>query len=1198
MSYQALELIQTCYKTKYPYLDLGNCGLNDEAVAAGTPIDAALRQCKHLRTLILSNEWFRWNEIGDHFHTNSVNTGEKNKFTSPPPALESLLGLEQLICSGEFGNLWGISDMQFVARLTNLTILNLCFNKIVELRGLSNLTNLKKLYISDNKIVELKGLGNLTSLTHLEISDNKIAELKGLSKLTNLSILSISSNRIAELKGLDRLSNLTEFYIRSNQISELKGLDNLINLSLFSIGSNQISELKGLDNLYNLTNLYIDDNDISELKGLGNLISLTHLDISDNKIAELKGLSKLTNLSILSIRSNKITELKGLDNLINLNELYISNNQIAELKGLDNLSSLFQFDISNNQIAELKGFDKLNKLTQLEIRNNDISELKGLDNLTKLTQLDISYNDITELKGFDKLTNLSLLLINYNQIVELKGLDNLPNLAQIDISSNQITELKGLDELTNLRQLFISSNKIAELKGLDNLPNLAQIDISSNQITELKGLDNLPNLSQLEINDNKIADLKPLLPFLNRENKALKIVLNDWFTSISKGEISVKGNPLITPPIEIVELGNDAVIRYLKQIEEEGQEQVYEAKMVLAGSGESGKTSLSLRLNNRDCILPKKDDRTKEVEVSDYKFLTTDKHDFTAHIWDFGGQQIVHHFHRLFMNESTLYILVTETSRENDDFDYWLQTIKLFGGESPILFIQNKRNGIPRRLNIQPYKTHFNIKDDLFNINLLTNEGLQEVENAIQYHIQQLPIVQRTIPKSWFKLREALSKRNESYIVYDEFVNICHSCGIKERINIEDAGGFLHNLGNILWYKKNPVLREKIILEKQWGTKALFQLIFNEKINGFQKGYFTLADAQSIWDSEKEYSHHASQLIALMVEFKLAYRQRNKTDAYIIPALLKSEQSRKEFNKPSHIKIIYEYAHLPRGIVNQLTAEMCDKIEDDENTWNEGVWFQYGNTEAKITENRFDKIITIEIAGTQHRELFGAIKNTLDNLHSEYRGIKYELKIPCICATCKISEDKHYFNYQDIINRIEAGKKPTIECVKSTEDVLLLGLLDHLLPEQQITELFEIKESMELHFSKMQKSLEKAHDGISMIKNELSQQNEMIINLIKLSNESKANLNLLLNKIDENISNEKASEALENIIKEMELVKAALPKEIAREWKKLNNKSADDVDIKTKLKLKIPIIPLLLDYETELSTDTKKLANKLRSFIF
>lgn len=397
MSDQALELIQHCYQTKDPYLDLGNCGLTDEAFAIGSPIDAALCKCTHIRTLILSAFWSDLYESDSNGSRHSRNSGLSNKLSTHPPAIEKFSGLSKLVCAGDRDNEWAIKDMIFVKKLTDLVFLNLSFNQIEELKGLDALKNLKTFYIHNNRINELKGLSALTNLESFHINNNKISELKGLDGLTKLKSFHIYKNRINELKGLDALTSLKALYIRSNQISELKGMSALKKLDLLSLNDNQITKITGLETLKNLKSLYICDNQICELEGLNTLENLTTLDISHNHISELKGLYRLSNLRKLDISNNKIVKLKGLFNISRIKILDIGYNQIDELMGLDSLIQLKTLTISHNQITELKGLDKLIVLESLDVNHNKIGELKELEALTKIQSLkyvDLDHNKV------------------------------------------------------------------------------------------------------------------------------------------------------------------------------------------------------------------------------------------------------------------------------------------------------------------------------------------------------------------------------------------------------------------------------------------------------------------------------------------------------------------------------------------------------------------------------------------------------------------------------------------------------------------------------------------------------------------------------------------------------------------------------------------------------------------------------------
>ena len=98
--------------------------------------------------------------------------------------------------------------------------------------------NLSKKKITD--ISQIKGLDQLTDLTGLNLSYNKISEIKGLESLNNLKSLYIESNQIYEIKGLDNLKNLSRLSLMDNNISELKGLQNIENLKSLSIHGNPL----------------------------------------------------------------------------------------------------------------------------------------------------------------------------------------------------------------------------------------------------------------------------------------------------------------------------------------------------------------------------------------------------------------------------------------------------------------------------------------------------------------------------------------------------------------------------------------------------------------------------------------------------------------------------------------------------------------------------------------------------------------------------------------------------------------------------------------------------------------------------------------------------------------------------------------------------------------------------------------------
>ena len=203
--------------------------------------------------------------------------------------------------------------------------------------------------------------------------------------------------------------------------------------------------------------------------------------------------------------------------------------------------------------------------------------------------------------------------------------------------------------------------------------------------------------------------------------------------------------------------------------------------------------------------------------------------------------------------------------------------------------------------------------------------------------------------------------------------------GFETRSDIQDVGRFLHNLGDIIWYIENPVLKEKVILEKNWATNGIFQLFFDEDIR--KTGHFSKSKAEEIWDQDSNYSYYADTLIEMMKIFRICFPKNRRSDEFIIPALLPELESKDSGKDLKGRTIEYHFGlYVPWGIVNKVTSELYHYIENDQDVWDSGVWLKIENAEARIEEHRFLRKIKIELAGKEDRELFAIIKATMDEI--------------------------------------------------------------------------------------------------------------------------------------------------------------------------------------------------------------------------
>jgi internalin A len=62
------------------------------------------------------------------------------------------------------------------------------------------------------------------------------------------------------------------------------------------------------------------------------------------------------------------------------------------------------------------------------------------------------------------------------------------------------------------------------------------------------------------------------------------------------------------------------------------------------------------------------------------------------HVWDFGGQEIMHATHQLFLTDRSLYLVVLDgrAGHQEAEADYWLRLIASLAPKSPVLVVLNK----------------------------------------------------------------------------------------------------------------------------------------------------------------------------------------------------------------------------------------------------------------------------------------------------------------------------------------------------------------------------------------------------------------------------------------------------------------------------------------------------------------------------
>ena len=777
-----------------------------------------------------------------------------------------------------------------------------------------------------------------------------------------------------------------------------------------------------------------------------------------NQLSRLDGLEKLKNLNTLVFSSNKIRDIHPLAALNALSSLNCSSNQIRDLQPLANLVKLTTLNCSSNQIQDIQPLANLLSFTVLNCYNNQIQDIYPLVQLGKIIAVNCSVNQIQDLRPIANLSEIKLLLISSNQIQDLEPLASLKSLAVLHCSDNLIEDIRPLARLDQLNSLYCSSNQIQDIRPLAGLYNLTSLDCSFNQIQDLS-----PILKLIEKGipvrwRNLVEDINRFQKLLDRKDY--------WLTS----KILASNNPLISPPPEIVQQGNESIINYFRELGHLPVTHIREVKLLILGEGGAGKTSLARKLlQGHKAPLPLESESTHGIEINSLPFEDKAGETYTAHLWDFGGQEIYHATHQFFLTKRSVYILVTDARKEDTDFNYWLHIVELLSDNSPVFIVQNRKGGRQRDINLSGLQGRFSNIRGHFSIDLkLENPGdcleMDRLREAIELEIRHLPHLNEEIPVVWAEVRRELEelKKEKHFISDQDYLRIAEKQGLNEE-RAQFLGRFLHDLGVFLYFQSDPILKRWLFLNNEWATDGVYAILDDQLIRDERKGRFTRTEASGIWQQHESYKGMRDELLQLMMRFELCYRiPELEPETFIAPQLLTAEEPKAglQWNNANNLQLRYQYEFMPKGLLSRFIVRLHRYIRDAEKeAWKTGVILHREAASAKVVETYGVRHLHVRANGKRAKELVTVIAEEIDRLNDGYHNLRVQKLVPCNCSVCrkrsqegKESEPPNFYEYQDLLTRQERGKT-TVECKYSYQDVNVLHLIDDVF----VTTLFSPK---------------------------------------------------------------------------------------------------------------------------------------------
>ena len=617
-----------------------------------------------------------------------------------------------------------------------------------------------------------------------------------------------------------------------------------------------------------------------------------------------------------------------------------------------------------------------------------------------------------------------------------ESLRNIPSLTILDLSCNELTALPDwLGDLNTLVHLDLHANLLTTLpESIGNLTSLTTLELTGNQLTALpESIGNLTGLTELNLLYQRLTTLP----------RSLADRLSDGLY------LELDGNPLVDPLPEILNRGANAVATYLRSLEDAIPQ--YEAKLLLVGEGNVGKTSLVAALMGAPFV----EDRptTHGIEISTLTFRHPDLEEaMRLRAWDFGGQEVYRVTHQFFFSRRALYLVVWNARQgaEQDQVEDWLRRIRLRTGQEAfsIVVATHCDDRLPE-LDYPRLKQEFpGMLVGSFEVDSRTGTGLTELHKAIGRQAAKLSPVGQMISPRWLAARDAIvaCAKTEPQIQYEQFAEICkfHEVTDSEIVTFAEL---LHDLGHIIYYGDDEGLKDIVVLNPEWLTKAI-SYILEDKVTRDQGGVLDHARLRSIWckgpDGKAYPPRYHKYFLRLMEKFDVSYRldgdELHSLVAQLVPHQRPNLPWQSRTVPPTGVRTLALACRLSEpvpGLIPWLTVRHHRASTGLH--WRRGVLLRHPidayDSEA-LLELRHDTELALEVRAPSPDLYFNVLRDSIEDLiTSRWPGLSYKLLIPCPVIGANGSLCAGQFSLDALLRWRQSGiaETPCPECARVHE---------------------------------------------------------------------------------------------------------------------------------------------------------------------
>ena len=662
----------------------------------------------------------------------------------------------------------------------------------------------------------------------------------------------------------------------------------------------------------------------------------------------------------------------------------------AETLLTENLAAL---DIRFTAIDELD-LSRMKRLVRLNLANNRyLKTVTGWEQLGTLQELDIHNTQLDDLSVIGACSRLRSLNASGLKLGDPRFLTKLPELSHLDLKRSRIDRFPDLSPLRNLKMLNLDGAQLLPVLDTALPASLEFVSLAHSSLHRIpESLRDLPNLRRLDLSGLHLRALPDWLADLGLEFHSRGV----------QGYLQNTGGIILTDTViegidmSIFEQPQEIIRQWFQERRSEDRlVPMNEVKVVFLGDGDAGKSLTIARLMDDGVLTPDSESRITQGIATYQKVFDLEGREVTVHFWDFGGQEILHSIHRMFLTERTLYVVMVNAREDSyaDRIRYWMHTLKSVAGNSPVLLALNKIDMNPGLvIDEQEIRGMYPNLSGIVRISALrdsTEAFRARFTDVLLRVISEQPLLGTLLPASWKQLRRRIGALDCAYITKADFDAICDACEVSDRSDVrESLLSWFHDLG--ICFHRNDNLRQDayVVLQPAWVSHALAKILYElhawtrnglvscEEINHC----LGMADGSEYVYSESDVRF----ILDLMREYRFSYQWSEKEE--FIPALCSQSAppiADEYLRDPSAFQFRMEYTYLPIHLLHQMMIGLGEVL-DISNVWASGARFIWSGASALVMCEGHRLHISIRSGGSQReaQSCLTVLRNALDQIHS------------------------------------------------------------------------------------------------------------------------------------------------------------------------------------------------------------------------